>query len=219
MTREELLKIAKPILFNTEMVQAILEGRKTVTRRIIKPQPVLEGGFWKLGGAGWSNNIKTVYPIPCHSLYNKAPYKPGDILYTRETWREQPVGEDGHIEIEYKADFNEGELACYGRRGGWAPRNWEPSIHMPKELARIFLKVTDVRVERLQDIDNRECYNNFAREGISTDDLPWGETKYSIHMRTDFINLWNSTVKNLDQYGWDANPWVWVIDFERVEEE
>ncbi len=214
MKKAGLLKIAKPILFNTEMVQAILEGRKTVTRRIIKPQPVLEGGFWKLGGAGWSNNIKTVYPIPCHSLYNKAPYKPGDILYTRETWREQPVGEDGHIEIEYKADFNEGELACYGRRGGWAPRNWEPSIHMPKELARIFLKVTDVRVERLQDID----INGVIEEGIkATGPLTWT----CVDFLETFEELWNTTIKkqDLDQYGWDANPWVWVIEFERVEVE
>ena len=182
----------KPILFNTKMVQAIQRGYKTVTRRIVKPQPAGDGskpeplttraGCWNT----WGDD--NVY---CQ------PYRPGDILYVRETWA--PVDGGGYI---YRAGF-----------GSDKPL-WHPSIHMPREAARIFLRVTDVRVERLQDIG--DC----TREGI-----PHGKHE-TAHMndydeRCDFKALWDSTIKPADCaiYGWDANPWVWVIEFERISKE
>lgn len=225
MTREELLKVAKPILFNTEMVQAILSNRKTVTRRLIKPQPP-EGydysqGLSNLFYAKFLNSnseiflSKTPYMAPCLNE------EVGDILYVRETFCEVPYEyehipiEGGHItvpKIAYKADA---EVDYTGI--------WKPSIHMPKELARIFLKVTDVRVERLQDITEQQALN----EGIKIHPIVDIFHKPKCHVYGDkyndtaiqaFSELWDGIYKNKG-YGWDANPWVWVIEFERVEEE
>ena len=206
MTRTEILQTAKPILFNTDMVRAILDGRKTVTRRVIKPQPIHKGSFWELGGAGWSVNIRVIHPIPYHSLYNRMPYKPGDIMYARETYKRNM---DGYSGIDfggyiYKADCRSNFKDSYNP--------WRPSIHMPKKAARIFLRVADMRVEKLQDMS----YIDSLKEGIVVETKGVGvqhiaEQKYK--------KLWNSTIpkKDLDKYGWDANPWVWVIEFERVE--
>jgi hypothetical protein len=207
--------MVKPILFNTDMVRAILDGRKTQTRRIMKPQPILENRLWKLGDAGWSDNIKGFHPVPCHSLFNRVPYQPGDILYVRETWM-NPCEElcrndtecDGCIYgkgYRYKADYRIDDSI----------EKWHPSIHMPKEAARIWLRVTDVRVERLQEITSTQI----CQEGVEV------EIPYSLYplseeeKRYAFSQLWNSIVKksDLDRYGWAADPWVWVIEFERIE--
>ena len=202
-----------PILFNTDMVKAIMDGCKTVTRRVVKPQPILNGGFWELGGAGWSDTITSLTPIPCHSLYNRMPYKPGDILYVRETWGRTFAGTADQPKYVYLASDPE-----WGEHEAW---KWRPSIHMPKEAARIFLRVTDVRVERLQEISLSDC----VREGIPhcvIDTLCDGycdncDTSEAPYRR--FRKLWDSTVKpaDLDRYGFDASPWVWVIGFERCE--
>jgi len=187
----------KPILFNTQMVRAILDGRKTCTRRIVKPQPTAH------------------YGVQCI----KPPYQPGDILYVRETWSLRFDGE----KYFYKADKNtsreEKRLLDYN------DVKWRPSIHMPKEAARIWLKVTNVRVERLQDITPKEAEN----EGVGNlfyDDIGYSEKNYGTEVdpeygiaKEQFAWLWESTIKksDLDSYGWDANPWVWVIEFERCE--
>lgn len=237
MTRTELLKTAKPILFNAEMVRAILDGRKTVTRRVIKPQPIFNKPFWELGGAAWSDNIDTIIPVPGHSLYNRMPFKPNDILYVRETWFYE-----SHME-----DMTAGEpdlpSGCYSTRYVYKASNpdypvdvgvgangWRPSIHMPKEAARIFLRVKDVRVEQLQNIITGDYRTplNINREGLL--DLCLKCPNYSGNCKdfiqndssrfiNGFIDLWNSTVKksDLDRYGWAANPWVWVIEFEKLE--
>lgn len=199
----------KPILFNTEMVREILDGRKTCTRRIVK-DGIPDDAMW-----GYRAFTPKGY-ITCRGVYAdgygegfyKLPYKPGDILYVRETWCGLPVNEAGHFRghpiYYYKAD---GDL----RPEGWIGA-WHPSIHMPKEAARIWLKVTDVRVERLQDITSEQIY----REGTEVEEpfvLNGEEKRYA------FSVLWNSTIKksDLDRYGWEANPWVWVIEFERCE--
>ena len=199
----------KPILFSTEMVRAILDGRKTCTRRIVK-DGIPDDAMW-----GYRAFTPKGY-ITCRGVYAdgygegfyKLPYKPGDILYVRETWCGLPVNEAGHFRghpiYYYKAD---GDL----RPEGWIGA-WHPSIHMPKEAARIWLKVTDVRVERLQDITSEQIY----REGTEVEEpfvLNGEEKRYA------FSVLWNSTIKksDLDRYGWEANPWVWVIEFERCE--
>ncbi len=209
----------KPILFNTDMVQAILDGHKTVTRRVMKPQPVRNGSLWEFGGAGWSDTIKRIIPIPCHSLYNRAPYRPGDVLWVRETWQFIPcidcrlwdheicsdiptIYEDRDSISEgcfvYRSDYPEPERIC-----------WNPSIHMSRQAARIFLQVTGVYVERLRDIskDPPGPENQVVREGF----------KYEC----DFIAGWESTIKPADRaiYGWDANPWVWVIEFKPISKE
>lgn len=203
--------MVKPILFNTEMVRAILDRRKSCTRRLVKPQPD-EKHTYPLGFVTDSTEKKEVgcfgFGIDEYGgsvQYAKPPYQPGDTLYVRETF----IQAAAHI-FWYKADDN-----------SWISEglHWKPSIHMPKEAARIWLKVTDVRVERLQDITVDGCH----REGINieTSAVTDGETLNRKHdfSLEKFETLWDSTIKNsdLDRYGWNANPWVWVIEFEQCE--
>lgn len=213
----------KPILFNTEMVRAILDGRKTCTRRLVKFLPG-ENPQW----TGYIRDGLMLYNGKNEPCIRKAPYQPGDVLYIRETWCGLPVNEAGHMRghtiYYYKAD---GELRPEGWRG-----TWHPSIHMPKEAARIWLKVTDVRVERLQDIteDQTEeegflftppCLHMTGENYCDIDGPCTSEIKYCDMGAGELFGkvLWNSTIKksDLDRYGWDANPWVWVIEFEQCE--
>ena len=129
----------------------------------------------------------------------RSPYQHGDILYVRETWCKGSYGNEKE-KYYYKADDN--NFFC----------TWHPSIHMPKEAARIWLKVTDVRVERLQDI----TADSIRNEGLSSLAVHCGDMEIALK---EWENLWNSTIKksDIDHYGWDANPWVWVIEFERCE--
>lgn len=227
MTREKLLQIAKPILFNTEMVRAILDGRKGCTRRVVKPHPD-DRHSYPLGYVTDSTDKKTVgyfgFGIDEYGgsiQYANPPYKykPGDILYVRETWC------NDKYRYMYRANYEDNEK--FYRGGAEVNVKWKPSIHMPKGAARIFLKVKDVRVERLQEITEEEAYS----EGTD----PWDDACYSHNgwhptladpdsggpcdIVSGFQELWNSTIKKaeLEQYGWDANPWVWVIEFERIE--
>lgn len=193
----------KPILFNTEMVRAILDGRKTCTRRVIELPENMDGV--PVGKSGDSSNpLGFMYP----GGIKRPPYQPGDILYVRETWCALPVNEAGHMRghsiYYYRAD---GDLRPEGWRG-----KWRPSIHMPKEAARIWLKVTNVRVERLQEI----TIDGIRNGGISSMAVHAGDMEIALK---EWKNLWNSTIKktDLDSYGWEANPWVWVIEFERCE--
>lgn len=212
----------KPILFNTDMVQAILDGRKTVTRRVVKFQH-------------GQNPQWTGYIPDGHVLYGsnnipaaKAPYRLGDILYVRETWRIQAAHRfEADARIEFKAGGPLQTIQFPGSRSQgasrieydefldkWLRSGWCPSIHMPKEAARMFLRVTDVRVERLQHITPEQIDAEGCKEwGYSAKTrelLPSGPSYFQI--------VWNSTVKNKDLpfYGWNANPWVWVISFERI---
>ncbi len=200
MTREELLQIAKPILFNTEMVRAILDGRKTVTRRLVKPQPT----YRLTCGQNWEKLLVAA----------AAPYQPGDILYVRETWfyeshmedvtagdPDLPSGRYLHRYI-YKADSQD-----YPVNVGYGATGWRPSIHMPKEAARIWLMVKDVRVDRLNDITPDDA----VKEGTKETFPPLAVD--------EFRDIWNSTINksDLDRNGWEANPWVWIIEFERCE--
>lgn len=207
----------KPILFNTEMVRAILDGRKACTRRILKGAIPFDekAEYWNVLKKGeWSGPICVEYFIKQGS-----PYQLGDILYVRETWSLRFDGE----KYFYKADKNtsreEKRLLDYD------DVRWHPSIHMPKEAARIWLKVTDVRVERLQDITPKDAEN----EGVGNlfyEDIGYGEKNYGTEVdpeygivKEQFAWLWESTIKksDIDRYGWDANPWVWVIEFEWCE--
>ena len=223
-----------PILFNTEMVRAILDGRKTCTRRAIKPQPDEKHKF-PLGFVTDSTEKKKAgcfgFGIDEYGgsiQYAKPPYQPGDILYVRETWqcwrahryeattdiRFRAGGDDvrlqfanGNTDSINRLDYDTFVHKWFSHYG-----EWKQSLFMPKEAARIWLKVTDVRVERLQDMTSEQI----SREGVEVEypHVLNGEEK-----RYAFSTLWNSTIKKSDlgQHGWDANPWVWVIEFERCE--
>lgn len=189
----------KPILFNTAMVQAILDGRKTTTRRIIKVNNSLEFMGFKEGKALLGKGC-------CIHETIKAPYMPGDILYVRETWGiSNPMGDFARnnmtAEYVYKAGYAKGKRIPITREQEKNLGVWKPSIHMPKVAARIFLKVIGVRVERLQDITEQ----GIKAEGVTEEWPP--------HAMDKFQELWNSTTK---EYGWDTNPYVWVIEFKRI---
>lgn len=190
----------KPILFNTEMVQAILDSRKTTTRRIIKVNNSLEFMGFKEGKALLGKGC-------CIHETIKAPYMPGDILYVRETWGiSNSLGDFARnnrtAEYVYKAGYSKGERIPMVREQEKNLGVWKPSIHMPKDVARIFLKVTSARVERLQDITE----DGIRAEGITEEWPP--------HAMDKFRKLWDSTTK---EYRWETNPWMWVIEFERIE--
>ena len=192
----------KPILFNTEMVRAVLDGRKICTRRLVKFLPG-ENPQW----TGYIRDGLMLYNGKNEPCIRKAPYQPGDILYVRETWG-YPIALNSDKQYVFRAD----EVAESGFKND--SHIWHPSIHMPKEAARIWLKVTNVRVERLQEISTESALAEGADKYIHTN----GELDENMTI-TSFIGIWNSTIKkaDLDRYGWNANPWVWVIEFERCE--
>lgn len=220
----------KPILFNTEMVRAILEGRKTATRRVVKPQPGSNGmvkmsdqscypGYW-----AEVDSERVIKPL----------YQSGDVLYVRETWQFIPcidcrIYENGRcndLPVTYDDGDSVGE-GCFVYRADYPETDrisWRPSIHMPREAARIFLRVTDVRVERLQAITAEGALDEganvkFPEPKPSYISLAYTEMRLKPAARQSFANIWDSTIKSADKriYGWEANPWVWVIEFERVE--
>ena len=184
----------KPILFNNQMVKAIVEGRKTVTRRLAK-------------------NIE------------KPPFSVGDVLYVRETWQDDTIYTHADIATKY-----------YYRADGETQPTWRPSIHMPKKAARIWLKVTSVSLERLQDITADEVRKEGAVDSCCMCSFNKGYKTHEIDCSkgisrvadceldkmfpdTGFSGLWDSTLSkdDLERYGWNANPWVWVISFEVAE--
>ena len=190
----------KPILFNTEMVRAILDGKKTCTRRIVKgaiPDDAMWG--YTMFTPKGCISCRGVYADEYGEKFFRLPYQQGDILYVRETWCKGSWMNEKE-RYYYKADDN--DFHCV----------WHPSIHMPKEAARIWLKVKDILVERLQGIDGKGC----VKEGIEEEPLKDVGEEFVKGMYHD---LWDSTTKksDIDRYGWDANPWVWVIEFERCE--
>lgn len=199
----------KPILFNTDMVRAILDGRKTVTRRCVK--------FLNGKNPNWTGYVKDglmLYNGTNEPCIKPCPYQLGDILYVRETWSEHYTADsNGKLVYCYKADGTNLKSECLPGENN----RWYPSIHMPKEAARIFLKVNGVRVERLQEITEEQA----KAEGAN-----WKNGKnvgFEEKMRRSavdrFAEIWNSTIKksDIDRYGWDASPWVWVIEFEQCE--
>lgn len=203
-----------PILFNTEMVKAILDGRKTCTRRVIKKIPKY-----------FEVNENPVYIYDTEPSMGKIypPCQPGDILYVRETWH------------KYTKRIGKGEncrlVECYGYKASIANSEdanepWKPSIHMPKEVARIWLKVTDVRLERLHDMTEDDVLKEGA-QGTRCDHAELGMFGCTDCMNTgwleppivEFMQIWDGTIKksDFDHYCWAANPWVWVIEYERCE--
>ena len=203
MTREGALRLARPILFNTDMVRAILDRRKKVTRRVVKYkyrntemkmrtdkygtrlieiQKDVEGETYgkNPNGGTWHRVLPYIEKNP--------PYKYNDVLYVRETWCQVAANI-----FWYKADSKIQNIL------------WHPSIHMPKDAARIFLRVTGVKEERLQEITDEQAEKEGCSDYTST--------------ALGFSDVWDSTIKksDIDKYGWKANPWVWVIGFEVIE--
>ena len=228
----------KPILFNADMVRALLANRKTVTRRLVKSLSGIEVPQGKQffvsprsGAVYWKGEDRQLLidgkPVV-------APYRPGDILYVRETWAEWWLG--GYI---YKADNPDRkfDVGC-----------WHPSIHMPREAARIFLRVTDVRVERLQDITEEQAKAEGAIDNRHFIHDSGNEYDTLHSAREHFVEIWNAcyakprpikgedgTIDHYESYPWEdiqetrtykgkpwyviGNPWVWVIEFERISRE
>ena len=194
----------KPILFNTEMVGAILEDRKTVTRRKIDRDIT---NFCDVDTDGTLLDYHTSDGEMIDPIY-LCRYKVGDILYVRETF-----GKDKHGQYQYRTDYPEHDCKPYPI--------WKPSIHMPKEAARIFLKVTDIRVERLQDITEEQAIKEGFEQFPCTNCRGFGCCDCSGSGLEEpgmvgFVHTWDNLYEKRG-YGWEANPWVWVIEFERVE--
>lgn len=223
--------VIKPILFNTEMVRAILNGRKTCTRRILKGAiPFGEKAeYWNVLKKGeWSGPICTE-----HFIKQCSPYNPGDILYVRETFAWGPCWDCGLDTIPDGCkhpviyDSKKREHGCYMYRASCEDNEypsadtWHPSIHMPKAAARIWLKVKSVSIQKLQKCGEGWCIE-IEKEGVVAPQDPilyTSDDAFHDALRAEFQKLWNSTIKkeDIDQYGWNANPWVWVIEFERCE--
>lgn len=242
----------KPILFNkqisTEMVRAILDGRKTCTRRLVSSRQFLGMLPDKCKNAAPDEFLKgkrMMFKPYCDmtdaelimTAY-KAPYQPGDIMYVRETW--QYLYElDGNEQIiegtgkYYYAATDTIPFDTYVDASGVTHERvpWHPSIHMPKEAARIWLKVKDMRAERLQEMkpvdvikegaypDCWDCLNTYGESGSQCCYGTEEECSQCDEVMMEWEKLWTSTIKksDIDRYGWDASPWVWVIKFERCE--
>lgn len=226
----------KPILFNTEMARAILDGRKTVTRRVVKNVPKRNNlkPYETLAGYGLIAPNSRVFHL-------KPLCRPGDILYVRETWRiwkAHRYDADAHIEFKAGGEgtvlrFPHGCTDSVNRDdydsfiGKWGVLSkWHPSIHMPCEAARLFLRVTNVSVAKLCDITAEQVLDEgvevkFPEPKPGYVSLAYTEMRLKPAARKQFADLWNSTIKKTDLiiYGWDANPYVWVIEFERISRE
>ena len=194
----------RPILFNSEMIKAILDGRKTMTRRVVKIQPESIGAVkfteYPTGTFNFTSNSGKVGIFNPQSI--KCPYGiPGDQLWVRETWAKIEFGYTP--EIIYKADTpNLSMVSDF--------KGWKPSIHMFRRHSRIQLEITDIRVERVQDIDEIDA----QAEGTFVDTLH--ELKNSMTPNKDqFSILWDSINKKRG-FGWGVNPFVWVVEFERI---
>ena len=222
----------RPIIFSGPMVMAILEGRKTQTRRVIKPQPT-----------GTEPTYNPSHFLPDRGWYfkgcgvSKPRYQPGDILWVRETWCKNENPKSNNFNgYEYRAEY-EGAM-CQDLI------TWKPSTFMPKAAARIFLRVTGVRVERLQEISGEDCMKEGTAKLMSDlddelcDNCPLPEEMqgvrgtpngysscegsrcqeaYEAYLEEpaidEFADIWDSI--NGKKYPWANNPWVWVIEFER----
>jgi hypothetical protein len=206
----------RPILFSAPMVRAILSGHKTVTRRVMKVQPVLNGYFWESYGAGWGTGITSVPVMPGHSLSSNCPYgRIGDRLWVREAWqadaqvnaiapRELSHGEP----IQYPADGESRQTGC----SMITPGKTRPSIHMPRWVSRILLEITAIRVERLQEISLAQV----QREGCEVRQF-WlfGANQEEAQKigASVFGGLWSS-INGAES--WNSNPWVWVVEFRSI---
>ncbi len=196
----------KPILFSTPMVEAILEGRKTQTRRVYKPKLQIEQ---TVDDATFQSNLTKLIP-------EISPYHPGQRLWVRETWAPCPEYKPiPHPEkapkVWYKADNN---------RPTWAGYDWRPSIFMPRWASRLTLEITEVKVQKLQDITIEDCLSEGINQHVAS------QLGYAVSPSEEAFNLtqaiptyrtlWNH-LNSKRGYSWDSNCWVWAINFKRIE--
>ncbi|WP_159245024.1 hypothetical protein [Pseudomonas koreensis] len=196
----------RPILFSAPMVRAILDGRKTVTRLTMSVQPELDGAFWKVYGAGWGAGISSVPAMPGHSLAANCPIgMAGERLWVQEAWAIAGgmPHDPGYVVLrsEFDGDYDD----C-----GNPVDRWRPAETMDRDDCRVELEITSVRIERLQDIsradiraEGLQCPPELASDDVSPNYRDWYPAAWK--------ELWNSTGGD-----WDANPWVWVVEFKRV---
>lgn len=222
----------RPIIFSDKMVNAILEGRKTQTRRVVKVEtgqprgvvpaymePYLFDGIQEEDDQGRQLWVGThpEFPAEAGKWFSCAHGAVGDRLWVREAFRANPSPFSDNVIFAYRATSIKAEGVT-----------WKPSIHMPRIASRLLLEITDVRVEQVQSIRDRDI----RAEGIAWDCVYAGRCNSSrcptlqrnpnhIGTRSDFHHLWNSinAKRNGGAYAWDANPWVWVIEFKRIEVE
>jgi len=215
----------RPILFSAEMMRAILDGRKTQTRRPVKPQPdpkrikepVNVDGQWCWRN-GWDGSLDGKFDCP----YGV----PGDRLWVRETWcyATESLGvcpatayrADGAVKYHKFEDATipDGTEMFNAMHSDW-PDNvtrWRPSIHMPRWASRVTLEITDVRVESIQDISDDDCVAEGVDRNPKSDD---GRITCGRPLGTFIDCVWNPIYADKGM-GWDANPWVWVIEFKRI---
>lgn len=237
---------ARPILFSKPMIRALLDGRKTQTRRVVKPQ-LPEGhsdAVMAIPGKGcpahWRGRFGVMYKEPEKNWYDKdhpchdfIPYpygKPGDLLWVRESGYERPFylspkdmrdGADTWPKYMYMANMDDSDVD-FCKEHKWKVR---PSIHMPRKASRLTLRITNIRIERLQDMEGQTAFESDAiREGVNA--IHHGDGEYFYHaLRTEphpenwcdpfdaFKELWQS-INGADS--WEQNPWVWVIEFEVI---
>lgn len=215
----------KTIIFKTDDVQAILEGRKTQTRRVIKPRyRDDEGGFQvitnKATGERWVEKVNedegSIFADGSIRTVNPA-YLVGDVLWVREAWR---PAMDGYTGIDHGGYWYRASSATPGFCDEYNP--WRPSIHMPREAARIFLRVTDVRVERVQEISVADAIAEGMRHGTcdiqSCIPCIYGYGCPGRYADNEFAEQWESIYRKRG-YGWNENPWCWVYEFERISKE
>lgn len=223
----------KPILFSSEMVRAILDGRKTITRRVVKPQPEFGGAGGK-GGAEWNDPRWWGYEAAdgtwvslakndwCDSCI-RAPYEVGMRLWVRETWSPDHAAFYPNFPIVYRADFgpeydrnDRGEVYSSEQKA-WYPFQWRPSIFMPRHLSRITLEIVSVRVERLQEITNEDAElegftGHYSPAYVSMGEIVGPDGQEPIE---EFRELWGNL--NGKTFPWESNPWVWRVEFKRIE--
>jgi hypothetical protein len=196
----------RPILFSGPMVRAILEGRKTQTRRIVKPQPIGEFDGPKKYNPSITNRRGDMRPGPerfgifdtCGEWSIPCPYgQPGDRLWVRETWACIGLGKYAHRATD-ESNLPDIKKLCNG---------WKPSIHMPRCVSRLTLEITFVDIEPLQSIIEHDARSEgYPGNTVDGQYVPWSPFGW-------FMSLWQS-INGIES--WDANPWVWVIGFERV---
>jgi hypothetical protein len=200
----------RPILFSPAMVEAVLSGQKTQTRRIIKPQP--DPSFHVQVGTGLSLDGNGVFGAlyskgGIHADFVKCPYgKVGDILWVREKWLDASIGKKDLRDVIY---FSSESGKLYDKQGA----KWKPSIFMPREACRIFLKITDIRIEVLNKISDDDC----LAEGVYKEkDYYYVGGKFkSSDPKWAFLQLWES-INGVNS--WDNNPFLWVVKFEIIDE-
>lgn len=229
----------RPILFSGPMVRALIDGSKTQTRRIVRPRPWTTGNYFASGeyltdlgyegsrGQFWAGFRHPTMEPDSSALFEKSPYGPlGDRLYVRETWA-QPTALDPGPTV-YRADYPACVLPDFENIPPVNEITWKPSIHMPRALSRLTLEVTGVRVERLTEISEDDA----IAEGIEKiDTTECGNAVWKAYDAPDcgkgylapsysYMTLWNSINAARDAprgLGWDTNPWVWVVEFKRID--